>query len=382
MYIYIYCCGPEAGSGLKVWTWDLGSWNCIARFFPRPSQSRHTNSYRIKQKQTTHHSQLLGIQHNVIFIYIYIYTSFCFFCPVEITCFFAQEPSNIRNAMFCWMSEFGTCSGQALDQRTASQGRQPSSQRFTEVQGKASMSVSFWTQQQIVKTGSTDYTLSRIFQSVFYTVSKVLACLETHQGQVGLISSHIGSVLPGSLAIEVRWILTFVWGQNPYQVQTRMGMQSWMQSCFRLVSHLKRFGVLGALRAQKNHALACFQIELTIAYIKHINHSILHISAVLDIPHCFSVLNPAGQPKLARSPAAVFGSVLGGERWAFSRKVWREKEKEEGKKFWYTIIWHDPCYSCYIVHVNSCLCLWRFWCFTDVSCLTCLFALESKHSTA
>lgn len=151
---------------------------------------------------------------------------------------------------------------------------------------------------------------------------------------------------------------------------------------FQLVSHLKRFGVLGALRAQKNHALACFQIELTIAYIKHINHSILHISAVLDIPHCFSVLNPAGQPKLARSPAAVFGSVLGGERKAFSRKVWREKEKEEGKKFWYTIIWHDSCYSCYIVHVNSCLCLWRFWCFTDVSCLTCLFALESKHSTA
>lgn len=80
MYIYIYCCGPEAGSGLKVWTWDLGSWNCIARFFPRPSQSRHTNSYRIKQKQTTHHSQLLGIQHNVIFIYIYIHLVL-FFLP-------------------------------------------------------------------------------------------------------------------------------------------------------------------------------------------------------------------------------------------------------------------------------------------------------------
>ena len=26
--------------------------------------------------------------------------------------------------------------------------------------------------------------------------------------------------------------------------------------------------------------------------------------------------------------------------------------------------------------------LWRLWCFTDVSCLTCLFALEIKHSTA
>ena len=106
------------------------------------------------------------------------------------------------------------CSGQALDQRTAFQGRQPSSQPFTKVKGKASMSVWFWTQQQTVKTCSTHYTLWIIFQSVFYTVSNGLACLETEQGQVGLISIHIGSeVLAGRLAIEVEVrldTLTFV----------------------------------------------------------------------------------------------------------------------------------------------------------------------------
>ena len=231
-YIYIYIAAdPRQALGSKfepeIWGPGIASHGF---FLDRVKAGIQIHTALNKNKQ--HIIANYWAFNTMLFIYIYIYTSFCFFCPVEITCFFAQEPSNIRNAMFCWMSEFGTCSGQALDQRTASQGRQPSSQRFTEVQGKASMSVSFWTQQQIVKTGSTDYTLSRIFQSVFYTVSKVLACLETHQGQVGLISSHIGSVLPGSLAIEVRWILTFVWGQNPYQVQTRMGMQSWMQSCF------------------------------------------------------------------------------------------------------------------------------------------------------